>query len=138
MKRGRRNVSGDHPLRFVIENHARNQGVGFSVCPMAAKGQVTLKVIGIRYAFFTFNKEGVVLYVRDDILNDICIPKHLKTKSAHGTFGTKIYFVDSDGIKADSSENILLIVSLLNASIYYVLRKEEEKELRKLLPKDME
>lgn len=123
--RGRQKIAGDHPLRFVVENHTKEQGENFTVFETEkVQGFRSLKIDGNMYAAMTFNTKGMTLWVRTKAVDGIAIPDGIETKTFNHMFDLRVKFLDTEAGTADTAENIKCIHELLNASIKWQQEKK--------------
>lgn len=122
-KRGRKSLAGDHPLRFVAENHATEAGNTIYVSDKLV-GFRSFKVDNNMYAAMNFNTKGIILWLRSKAIAGIEIPDTVQVTEMKHMFDLRIKFYDDENVNANSVENIALIHQLLDASIKYQTEKK--------------
>lgn len=134
-KRGRAKTAGDHPLRFTVENHTKeqnekNDGNDYEVFEAKVPGFRSMKVNSNMYAAMTFNQKGLTLWLRSEAIAGVTIPASIEIKKMNHMFDTRVKFLDvpaEEGVPAVSAataENIACIHKLLDASIKFQLEKK--------------
>lgn len=109
-KQKRETVSGDHPLKFFIEQLAIERGTKVFVATVPSFR--SLKVDGKMYMAFTFNKKGVTLWMRSKAVEELT-----DYKKMNHMFDARVHFGE------DNKSNKEKITKLLDASLEFQKNK---------------
>ena len=109
-KQKRETVSGDHPLKFFIEQLAIERGTKVFVATVPSFR--SLKVDGKMYMAFTFNKKGVTLWMRSKAVEELT-----DYKKMNHMFDARVQFGE------DNKSNKEKITKLLDASLEFQKNK---------------
>lgn len=109
-KQKRETVSGDHPLKFFIEQLAIERGTKVFVATVPSFR--SLKVDGKMYMAFTFNKKGVTLWMRSKAVKELT-----DYKKMNHMFDARVQFGE------DNKSNKEKITKLLDASLEFQKNK---------------
>lgn len=113
-KQPRVSISGDHPLKGFIEQLAAERGT--EVFEATVPSFRSLKVDGKMYMAFTFNKNGVTLWMRSGAVKDVT-----EFKKMNHMFDARVQF--SEDTKANKDK----ITKLLDASLTFQKNKQSSK-----------
>ena len=105
-KQKRETVSGDHPLKFFIEQLAIERQTEVFVATVPSFR--SLKVDGRMYMAFTFNKKGVTLWMRSKAVGELT-----EYKKVNHMFDARVHFGE------DTLESRKEIEKLLDASLEF-------------------
>lgn len=111
-------ISGDHPLKAVIEKLATDRGT--EVFEATVPSFRSLKVEGKMYMAFTFNKKGVTLWMRSEAIKDMT-----EFKKMNHMFDARVQFAD------ETPANVEMITKLLEASLEFQKNKQANKKSSK-------
>lgn len=117
-KQKREPISGDHPLKVVIEKLAADRGT--EVFEATVPSFRSLKVDGKMYMAFTFNKKGVTLWMRSEAIKDMT-----EFKKTNHMFDARVQFPD------ETPANVETITKLLDASLEFQKNKQANKKSSK-------
>lgn len=109
-KQKRETVSGDHPLKFFIEQLAIERRTKVFVATVPSFR--SLKVDGKMYMAFTFNKKGVTLWMRSKAVEELT-----DYKKMNHMFDARVHFGE------DNKSNKEKITKLLDASLEFQKNK---------------
>lgn len=113
-KQKRETISGDHPLKAFIEQLATERGT--EVFKATVPGFRSLKVDGKMYMAFTFNKNGITLWMRSKAVQDLT-----QFKKTNHMFDARVRF--DEETKANKEK----ITKLLDASLEFQKNKQAGK-----------
>ena len=113
-KQKRETISGDHPLKAFIEQLAIERGTEVFVATVPSFR--SLKVNGRMYMAFTFNKNGVTLWMRSKAVEELT-----EYKKMNHMFDARVHFAE------DTPENREKITKLLDASLEFQKNKQAGK-----------
>jgi hypothetical protein len=113
-KQKRKTISGDHPLKAFIEQLAIERGT--EVFKATVPSFRSLKVDGKMYMAFTFNKNGVTLWMRSKAVEELT-----KYKKMNHMFDARVHFGE------DTLENRKEIEKLLDASLEFQKSRRTKK-----------
>lgn len=113
-KQKRETISGDHPLKAFIEQLAIERGT--EVFKATVPSFRSLKVDGKMYMAFTFNKNGITLWMRSKAVQDLT-----PFKKMNHMFDARVHF------DKETKENKEKITKLLDASLKFQKNKQAGK-----------
>lgn len=113
-KQKRKTISGDHPLKAFIEQLAIERGT--EVFKATVPSFRSLKVDGKMYMAFTFNKNGITLWMRSKAVQDLT-----QFKKMNHMFDARVHFDE------ETKENKEKITKLLDASLEFQKNKQAGK-----------
>ena len=113
-KQKRGTISGDHPLKAFIEQLAIERGT--EVFEATVPSFRSLKVDGKMYMAFTFNKNGVTLWMRSKAVEELT-----EYKKMNHMFDARVHFGE------DTLENRKEIEKLLDASLEFQKSRRTKK-----------
>ena len=113
-KQKRGTISGDHPLKAFIEQLAIERGT--EVFEATVPSFRSLKVDGKMYMAFTFNKNGVTLWMRSKAVEELT-----EYKKMNHMFDARVHFGE------DTLENRKEIEKLLDASLEFQKNRRTKK-----------
>lgn len=113
-KQKRKTISGDHPLKAFIEQLAIERGT--EVFEATVPSFRSLKVDGKMYMAFTFNKNGITLWMRSKAVQDLT-----QFKKMNHMFDARVHFDE------ETKENKEKIIKLLDASLEFQKNKQAGK-----------
>jgi hypothetical protein len=113
-KQKRETISGDHPLKAFIEQLAIERGT--EVFKATVPSFRSLKVDGKMYMAFTFNKNGITLWMRSKAVQDLT-----PFKKMNHMFDARVHFDE------ETKENKEKITKLLDASLEFQKNKQAGK-----------
>jgi len=113
-KKKRERISGDHPLKAFIEQLAIERGT--EVFEATVPSFRSLKVDGKMYMAFTFNKNGITLWMRSKAVQDLT-----PFKKTNHMFDARVHFDE------ETKENKEKITKLLDASLEFQKNKQAGK-----------
>ncbi len=117
-KQKRERVSGDHPLKAFIEQLAAERET--EVFETTVPSFRSLKVDGKMYMAFTFNKNGVTLWMRSAAVKDVT-----EFKKMNHMFDARVQF------DADNKTSRDKITKLLDVSLEFQKNKQAAKSSKK-------
>lgn len=113
-KQKRKTISSDHPLKAFIEQLAIERGT--EVFEATVPSFRSLKVDGKMYMAFTFNKNGITLWMRSKAVQDLT-----QFKKMNHMFDARVHFDE------ETKENKEKIIKLLDASLEFQKNKQAGK-----------
>lgn len=113
-KQKRTRVSGDHPLKAFIEQLAAARGT--EVFEATVPSFRSLKVDGKMYMAFTFNKNGITLWMRSKAIEGLT-----EFKKMNHMFDARVHFAE------ETKENKEQITKLLDTSLEFQKNKQSTK-----------
>jgi len=113
-KQKRETISGDHPLKAFIEQLAIERGT--EVFKATVPSFRSLKVDGKMYMAFTFNKNGITLWMRSKAVQDLT-----QFKKMNHMFDARVRFDE------ETKGNKEKITKLLDASLEFQKNKQAVK-----------
>jgi len=116
-KQKRKTISGDHPLKAFIEQLAIERGT--EVFKATVPSFRSLKVDGKMYMAFTFNKNGITLWMRSKAVEELT-----EYKKMNHMFDARVHFDE------ETKENKEKITKLLDASLEFQKNKQAGKAFK--------
>ena len=117
-KKKRESISGDHPLKSFIEGLATERNT--EIFQASVPSFRSLKVDGKMYMAFTFNKNGLTLWMRSAAVKDLT-----EYKKMNHMFDARVQFGE------DTKENKEAITKLLDVSLKFQVDKQAAKVSKK-------